>query len=45
MHGEPDIDFVPVIEALLESGANIREADYPTGNPAADAVLSRYGAP
>jgi ankyrin repeat protein len=44
MHGEPDIDFVPVIEALLESGANVREADYPTGNPAADAVLSRYGA-
>jgi hypothetical protein len=44
MNGEPDIDFVPVIEALLAAGANVDEADYPTGNVAVDDVLRRHGA-
>jgi len=44
MNGEPDIDFVPTIELLLAAGANIEEADYPTGNAAVDEVLRRCGA-
>jgi hypothetical protein len=44
MNGEPDIYFVPTIELLLAAGANIEEADYPTGNAAVDEVLRRYGA-
>jgi ankyrin repeat protein len=44
MHGDPNIDFVPVIEALLAAGARIEEADYPTGNEGVDEVLRRYRA-
>src|SRR5882724_1012096 len=44
MHGDPNIDFVPVIEALLAAGARIEEADYPTGNEGVDDVLRRHGA-
>jgi ankyrin repeat protein len=44
VHGDPAIDRVPVIEALLAAGARIEEADYPTGNAAVDEVLRRYGA-
>jgi ankyrin repeat protein len=44
MNGEPDIDFVPTIEALLAAGANIAEANYPTGNAGVDEVLRRHGA-
>jgi hypothetical protein len=44
MHGEPSVDFVPTIEALLDAGAKIGEADYPTGNAAVDALLHRHGA-
>jgi ankyrin repeat protein len=44
MNGEPDIDFVPTIEALLAAGANIAEATYPTGNAGVDEVLCRHGA-
>jgi len=44
MHGDPSIDFVPVIEALLAAGARIEEADYPTGNEGVDEVLRRHRA-
>jgi Ankyrin repeats (3 copies) len=44
MHGEPSVDFGPTIEALLNAGAKIGEADYPTGNAAVDALLRRHGA-
>ena len=44
MHGERNIDFVPVIEALLAAGARIEEADYPTVNERVDEVLRRHGA-
>jgi hypothetical protein len=44
MHGELDVDFVPTIEALLDAGAKIEEADYPTGNAAVDGLLHRHGA-
>jgi len=44
MHGDPSIDFVPVIEALIAAGAKIEEADYPTGNEGVDEVLRRHGA-
>lgn len=42
MNGDPSIDFVPVIEALLAAGAKIEEADYPTGNASVDDVLQRH---
>jgi hypothetical protein len=35
---------VAIIEALIEAGARIEGAGYPTGNEAVDAVLSRHGA-
>jgi hypothetical protein len=44
MHGDPSIDFVPVIEALIAAGAKIEEVDYPTGNEGVDEVLRRHGA-
>ncbi len=44
MHGDAGIDFVPVIEALLDAGARIEEADYPTGNEGVDEVLRRHRA-
>jgi hypothetical protein len=44
MHGDPNIDFVPVIEELLAAGAKIEEADYPTGNERVDEVLRRHRA-
>jgi Ankyrin repeats (3 copies) len=44
IHGDPSIDFVPVIEELLAAGAKIEEADYPTGNERVDEVLRRHRA-
>ena len=41
---EPRVDHVTIIEALLAAGANIDEADYPTGNERVDEVLRRHGA-
>lgn len=43
MHGDPSIDFVPVIEELLAAGAKIEEADYPTGNERVDELLEKHG--
>lgn len=44
MNGDPTIDFVPTIEALLAAGASIEAADYPTGNARVDEILRRHGA-
>lgn len=41
---EPRMDHISIIEALLAAGANINEADYPTGNQRVDEVLKRHGA-
>jgi ankyrin repeat protein len=43
MHGPvPGADYVATIEALLRLGADVRWADYPTGNAGVDAVLARW---
>jgi catechol 2,3-dioxygenase-like lactoylglutathione lyase family enzyme len=41
---ETKVDHVAIIEALLEAGANVEEADYPTGNERVDEVLRSHGA-
>jgi ankyrin repeat protein len=38
-----DVDYAPVIETLLEAGADVHEAGYPTGNERVDELLLRYG--
>lgn len=38
---EPRIDHLAIIEALLAAGANIDEAEYPTGDERVDQVLRR----
>jgi ankyrin repeat protein len=40
----PRDDHALIIEALIEAGAKVEEADYPTGNESVDAVLRRRGA-
>ncbi len=37
-------DYGPVVEALLRSGADVRQADFPTGRADVDDLLRRYGA-
>lgn len=41
---EPRGEQLPIIEALLDAGARVNEAGYPTGNPQIDELLRRYGA-
>jgi hypothetical protein len=41
---EPHPDHVRIIEAVLEAGANVAEAEYPSGRDDVDEVLRRYGA-
>ena len=41
---EPRAEHIAIIEALLAAGANINEAEYPTGNEHVDEVLRRHGA-
>jgi hypothetical protein len=38
------VDYIPVLERLLQAGANVDVVDYPTGKPRIDALLARYGA-
>jgi hypothetical protein len=38
------VDYVPVLERLLEAGADVSVVDYPTGKPALDELFARYGA-
>jgi ankyrin repeat protein len=42
MHSSLAIDYVPIIETLLAAGANVEEADYPTGNAGVDEQLRRH---
>ena len=42
---EPRADHLVIIEALLESGARVQEAGYPTGRNDIDSLLRHYGAP
>jgi hypothetical protein len=44
MNEQPGPDYTGVIQMLLEAGARIEEADYPTGSPDVDDVLRRHGA-
>ncbi|MBI3425926.1 MAG: ankyrin repeat domain-containing protein [Acidobacteria bacterium] len=41
---EPRGDQLPIIEALLDAGARVDEAEYPTGNEQIDELLRRHGA-
>ena len=41
---ETRMHHIAIIEALIEAGARIEGAGYPTGNEAVDAVLRRHGA-
>jgi hypothetical protein len=41
---EPQPDHVRIIEALLDAGADVAEAEYPSGQDDVDEVLRRYGA-
>jgi ankyrin repeat protein len=40
----PKPDWIPIVELLLEAGANSDAVDYPTGHSRIDAVLRRHGA-
>lgn len=39
---EPKPDHLPIIEALLRAGADVSEAEYPTGDERVDDILRRY---
>ncbi len=39
-----ETDWAGIIELLIEAGANLEEADYPTGNQRVDEVLRRHRA-
>jgi len=41
---EPKPDHLRIIEALLEAGAKVGAADYPSGDERVDQILRRYGA-
>lgn len=41
---EPKPDHLEIIHALLDAGANVDAAGYPTGAPEIDALLEKYGA-
>jgi ankyrin repeat protein len=38
-----ELDYAPVIDLLLTSGANIKDVGYPSGNRRVDGVLERHG--
>jgi hypothetical protein len=42
---EPRPTHLAIIEALLQAGAHVDAAEYPSGNAAVDALLRRYAAP
>ena len=41
---EPRPDHIKIIEVLIEDGANITQAQYPSGDERVDEVLRRHGA-
>ena len=51
MHSHPvyrwpdtETDWVAILQTLIDAGAKVEEADYPTGNEAVDQLLRRHGA-
>ena len=40
----PKADWVPIVELLLQAGADVHAVEYPTGHSRIDDVLNRYGA-
>jgi hypothetical protein len=44
INDDRSVDYVPIISALLDAGARVEEADYPTGNERVDDLLHRSGA-
>lgn len=40
---EPRAAHLAIVEELLRAGADVREADYPTGDARLDALLERFG--
>jgi hypothetical protein len=40
---EPKADHLAIIEALLEAGADVQEAAYPSGDDRVDEMLRQYG--
>ena len=41
---EPKAQHVAIVESLLAAGADVRGAEYPSGNKRVDEVLKQYGA-
>lgn len=41
---DANTDWVAILQALIDAGARIEEADYPTGNEGVDQLLRRLGA-
>lgn len=41
---EPKPAHPAILEALLQAGAQVRAADFPTGNGRIDEILRRFGA-
>jgi ankyrin repeat protein len=39
----PKADWVPIVELLLQAGADVTAVKYPTGHSRIDDVLRRYG--
>jgi ankyrin repeat protein len=39
INGDRSADYIPIISALLDAGARVEEADYPTGNERVDDLL------
>lgn len=39
INGDRSADYIPIISALLDAGARVEEADYPTGNQRVDDLL------
>jgi hypothetical protein len=44
MNADDGIDFAPIVEILLDAGARIEDADYPTGDERVDRLLHSRGA-
>ena len=43
INGDRSADYVPIISALLEAGARVEEADFPTGNDRVDDLFHHRG--
>ena len=39
INGDRSADYIPIVSALLDAGARVEEADYPTGNERVDDLL------